>query len=47
LTPASEAFGWFGRTGVKVGKATWNATSTGASAAKRRLGRPDEGKPPF
>lgn len=46
-TPAAEAFGWFGRTGAKVGKATWRVTSAGASAAKRRLDRPDDDAAPF
>ena len=46
-TPASEAFGWFGRTGAKVGRAGVKVAGKGASAAKRRLDRPDEDAPPF
>ena len=46
-TPASEAFGWFGRTGVKVGRAGAKVAGKGASAARRRLDRPDDEAPPF
>jgi hypothetical protein len=46
-TPATEAFGWFGRTGARVGKASVKVAGKGATAARRRLDRPDEDDPPF
>lgn len=35
-TPASEAFGWFGRTGARVGRAGVQVAGRGADAARRR-----------
>ena len=46
-TPATEAFGWFGRTGSKVGRAGAKAAGRGAAAARRRIDRADEDAPPF
>lgn len=41
-TPATVALGWFGRTGAKVGKASWRLAGRGAKAARSRLDRDDE-----
>jgi hypothetical protein len=46
-TPATEALGWFGRTGAKVGKVGVKVAGKGAAAARRRLDKPDEDAPPF
>lgn len=53
-TPATVALGWFGRTGAKVGKASWRLAGRGAKAAKSRLDRDEDdtgdspsGRPPF
>jgi hypothetical protein len=50
-TPATEAFGWFGRTGSKVGKAGWRLAGKGARAARERRAKDDRAKddsaPPF
>lgn len=46
-TPATEAFGWFGRTGSKVGRAGVQVAGRGAAAARKRLDKPDGGAPPF
>lgn len=46
-TPATEALGWFGRAGSKVGRAGVEVAGRGASAARRRLDRPDGDAPPF
>jgi hypothetical protein len=46
-TPAVEALGWFGRTGAKVGRASWKVAGRGARAARARLDRPDSDAPPF
>lgn len=48
-TPATEALGWFGRTGAKVGRVGWRIAGKGARAARERLDRPDpdDATPPF
>lgn len=46
-TPATEAFGWFGRTGAKVGKVGVQVAGKGVGAARRRLDKPDDDAPPF
>lgn len=46
-TPAVEALGWFGRTGAKVGKASWSLAGRGARVARKRLDRDEQDAPPF
>ncbi len=46
-TPATQALGWVGRTGVRVGRVSAKAAGKGAAAARKRLDRPDEERPPF
>jgi hypothetical protein len=43
-TPATEALGWFGRTGARVGKASWRVAGR---VRDRRTAKHDEPAPPF